>query len=47
MSFFHRAADLGRTPVEDTAVDGDGAVAGHRKPSLDLLQVHPPVLGRP
>lgn len=40
-------ADLGRAAAEDTGVDGDTAVGGHREPGLDLLEVHPPVLGMP
>ncbi|MEE4593628.1 hypothetical protein V2J94_17315 [Streptomyces sp. DSM 41524] len=35
-------ADLGDAATEDTGVDGDTAIGGHREPSLDLLQIHPP-----
>ncbi|GAA3376777.1 hypothetical protein GCM10020367_49800 [Streptomyces sannanensis] len=44
----HRADDLGDLPgaaVVDAMKDRDPAVAGDGEPGLDLLQIHPPVLG--
>ncbi|MFI6701888.1 hypothetical protein ACIBJC_23460 [Streptomyces sp. NPDC050509] len=46
----YRADDLGDLPGvagKDAGEDRDAAVGGHPDAGLDLLQVHPPVLGMP